>query len=507
MIQDAANVTGLPSTTTFSRLAPMVESSTMGRALVPGYILIGVFWLLIFLQGYPAPFVDDLAYIGAALNLVQHHVFSNPYNLSLVSLDSSGLFLAYMPLHSYILAGWLRLFGISFLSLSLFSTLAAALVSIFIYRWMPVGNRLAGLAAATGIVVMVYLLLGGAGLRPDALGLAFFCFGLDAVRSRSETLFFLKNLTLALSVITFPNLAATALLVSLATLVFLAKTRPSAWAHLVRITCWTGLAYALAFLLMLWCIDFRLGDFLHSLRLGERFAAMGVADRNTDLFSPYRIAKWFLIQSAFLVLILWLLWGARKKENPFPIFLLLATSFLAYLALFYSSLSSASGGHTWAFVCLIFALYFGMAHFRRPLLLLPWWIFVAIFLFGNGHTAFQGLLCHHQFSKETNQSLVARLKNSPGPLFVDCCSAREIFDYRLPPNCYDFDTSSSTGWGSPQSLATMRPGSALVSVLSRVNLVGATVFPPDSVPVSLRLFGFTIGPIFANPYDLVLITH
>src|SRR5271167_16552 len=100
-----------------------------------GLLLIAGFWLVIALadRNYPKPFIDDMSYIGAAINLAQHNVYTNPYTemLTKVGAGPGQLFVDYMPAHNYFLAGWLRVFGINAVSFhSLFVLLA------FLATWL-----------------------------------------------------------------------------------------------------------------------------------------------------------------------------------------------------------------------------------------------------------------------------------------------------------------------------------------------------------------------------------
>jgi hypothetical protein len=491
----------LPAETDCGAMADSLPNRWRDR--LPGYGLIAVLWLLIYLRGYPAPFIDDLFFTGAAFNLALHGVFSNPYCPSLAALDSKGMFLAYMPLHSYVLAGWLKLFGLGFVSLSLFSTLTSALVCALAYRLMPVRNGFVQLLAAGAVVVLVFLLLGGAGLRPDSLGMVFFFLGIDAVRSRGAGIFFLKNFSLALAVITFPNLALLAFLVSAATLVYKIGLERTSFALSLRLVGGTALAYGLALLILLWCIDFRLGDFLHSLHLNQHYGALGVEERNGHAFGVYFIAKWLLIQAAFVGLILTLLGREMRGQKDAAFLLFLLTALAGFGALFWASLNSASGAHVWAFGCLLFSLYLLVSFFWRAARAIIWALFLGVFVFGHGHTAVEDLFSRHRVDPAVNQAIAAQLKSSSQPIYADCYAVREIFDYRLPAQVYGYETSSTTGWGAPVSFPTLPQGLFVVSVKNI--LLGATTVPPNRKWESLRLLGHTITPLCENPYDLELI--
>src|SRR5881409_235869 len=96
--------------------------------------------LMLWLLDFPKPMVDDLAYCGAACNLAQGGDYSNPW---LLRYHLPGhLFLVYPPLHSFALAGWLKLFGISARSMTAFPVtmcfVTASSTAALLWRKSPV---------------------------------------------------------------------------------------------------------------------------------------------------------------------------------------------------------------------------------------------------------------------------------------------------------------------------------------------------------------------------------
>jgi len=61
---------------------------------------LGLLWLILYQQGFPVAFEDDLFYVGAALNLVQEGDFANPL-LSRWAPQMAERFFVYPPFHSY----------------------------------------------------------------------------------------------------------------------------------------------------------------------------------------------------------------------------------------------------------------------------------------------------------------------------------------------------------------------------------------------------------------------
>ncbi len=93
-------------------------------------IFFGILWLL----DFPKPYVDDLFYTGAGLNMANGGDFSNS-RLSRQFAEHFAFY--YPPFHEYVLAGWLKVFGISPAALTGFQMvmyLLCAGSAIFILR-------------------------------------------------------------------------------------------------------------------------------------------------------------------------------------------------------------------------------------------------------------------------------------------------------------------------------------------------------------------------------------
>src|SRR6266478_2655380 len=95
----------------FSRQAMAGWRNFVPLSVVGAAVFFGGLWLL----GFPKPANDDLFYSGAALNLASGGDFSNP--LLARQGFPSHYFFVYPPLHSFVLAGWLGVFGISAMSM------------------------------------------------------------------------------------------------------------------------------------------------------------------------------------------------------------------------------------------------------------------------------------------------------------------------------------------------------------------------------------------------------
>src|SRR5277367_424148 len=85
--------------------------------LVASLFFFATLWSL----DFPKPYIDDLFYCGAGLNLAGGGDFSNPL-LERQHFPSHYFFL-YPPIHSYAIAGWMKMFGIGARSLTGFQNL------------------------------------------------------------------------------------------------------------------------------------------------------------------------------------------------------------------------------------------------------------------------------------------------------------------------------------------------------------------------------------------------
>lgn len=145
-------------------------------------IPIAAIWSILFLLGYPLPCIDDLFFTGAAINLSKGGEFTNPYLEAWNSALSSGKFYFQPPFHSYTLAGWLKIAGISTTSLRLFQYLCYNTFSLSCALLL----RFYGFSRLTAICATVLFAAWhcnsnpyySTGFRQDALGMAFLGLGL-----------------------------------------------------------------------------------------------------------------------------------------------------------------------------------------------------------------------------------------------------------------------------------------------------------------------------------------
>uniref|UniRef100_UPI0030DDD447 hypothetical protein n=1 Tax=Argonema antarcticum TaxID=2942763 RepID=UPI0030DDD447 len=139
-------------------------------------------WSVLFLLGYPLPCIDDIFFTGAAINLAKGGELTNPYIEAWNSILSSGKFYFQPPFHSYTLAGWLKIAGISTASLRLFQYLCYNLFSLYCALIL----RFYGFPRLTAICTTILFAAWhcnpnpyySTGFRQDALGMAYLALGL-----------------------------------------------------------------------------------------------------------------------------------------------------------------------------------------------------------------------------------------------------------------------------------------------------------------------------------------
>ena len=226
----------------------------------PAALTIVVTWLALYAAGFPLGFVDDLYFIGPAISLAHGGPFANPWCPALVLIDPDYLsrFFVYMPLHGHVLAVWMVAFGVSTRSLLAFQCLMGAFATLGLARFMR--PAFSSVAASFALCLCVALYLGGCGLRPEALALALFAWGLQILRTKLDWAWLACGLALCASMITSPNIGIMAPLVMAVALV--REFRRGGWRSCGVKFAMLVVAAGMVGLLFLWLIDFQLGAFV-----------------------------------------------------------------------------------------------------------------------------------------------------------------------------------------------------------------------------------------------------
>ena len=140
------------------------NSSAKASKILWTLLVISALWCLLALLGFPFPQTDDVYYIGAGINLANGGHLVNPM------VEPLAPFYAYPPTQSYVIAGWLKLFGISAASFVSLYLLFCWITTVCLVRGFQILGRdlLGWMAALTFVVVSASV-----GVRADDCG---FCF-------------------------------------------------------------------------------------------------------------------------------------------------------------------------------------------------------------------------------------------------------------------------------------------------------------------------------------------
>ena len=180
---------------------PLTEQEKMGKESAKRakawwtFLAITLLWGGLAWGGFPFPFIDDPFYIGAGLNLAAGGGLANPL------IEGSGTFLRYLPLHSFVIAGWLKLFGTS----------AGAMVALYLlFGWVSTWCTIRGfqilrkdlLGWMAGLSIVIYCTC--VGMRPDACSLCFAAVSFRLGISRKQRTLYLAPFFAALAVAALP---------------------------------------------------------------------------------------------------------------------------------------------------------------------------------------------------------------------------------------------------------------------------------------------------------------
>ncbi|NJO20470.1 MAG: glycosyltransferase family 39 protein [Spirulinaceae cyanobacterium RM2_2_10] len=318
------------------------------------------FWLVLYWFGYPSPDWDDLALIGAAMNLARGGEFVNPLLASWVE-QTSDRFLIQPPFHSYILAGWLMLTGISAKSLLAFQCLCYICFSVFTALTLRAYRYPAW--ASFAITVAFAFWMSARGVRHDALSMAFLAAGTWCLLRDRPWRYFWGFMLFGASLLTLP------LNVAYATVFGVALVGSHAWSAYQQKTLTMGYirsrllalvsAIALSFSLLLLCIDFRLGQLLADLswHAAWRRAPLGLLPTlKTLILNGYGEITYGSLYALYATLLLLLWWYWRKTSVTLKLHsLTLAITLAANLLLYVATIHQQFNFMCWLAVILLLA--------------------------------------------------------------------------------------------------------------------------------------------------------
>jgi len=424
------------------------------------------------LLGFPRPMMDDLFFIGAGLNLASGGDFSNPL-LARQGFPGS-LYFVHPPLHSYALAGWLKIFGISTGSLLAFQMVMYVLVcwaAIWILRkyrgprlfewllplgvataFLSVGLRPEPLSAMLTMVGYAFLLcLGGEGL---VLFCGFFLIFLGA-SAASRLSFF----SAALALSAFIQLHRGGL-------------------PLIRLAVPAGSALLTALFTFACLIGFRFREFfaIYHFHAAGRIGGAVLWLLGHFLLGTLAVTQWPLI-------LLWLatlplLWRLRSQAGD----LTRPGLFVASLVFILAAIGWLGHGVLWYVIFSLFALttaYVQQSSSRRAWL--PQVVLAIALLIANSKNCLEIIgLAAGRVTAETDSPAIPQL-SPEHPMLIDPSSARYAFNYRLPKGVIDWNFSAPF----PKELATdsaLHPDDIFVVGASAIEVLNRNKLLDESLP-------------------------
>lgn len=451
----------------------------------------GVLWCL----GFPQPGYDDLFYTGAALHLADGGDFSNP--LLDRQMFPSHYFYVYPPLHSFVLAQWLKIFGIHAASQTGFFmvnalVICAATLSIMRRRQAPAW-------AQWTVPLAVSFAFFPCGLRPETLAVALTLAGFD-VSERAKSIGWLKCIGFLLMFLG----ASCAPRVMFFSLALASCAGFESWrenghngSRQKLIVFWLG-ALAASGLVFLTLIQFRLHEFLQTFH----FHATRVEGKPLAILIDYAkhilgILQWPLILLPLAMLAI----SLRKPWNRFNnagIFILVA---------FVPLIATGGIGHGfiwWSMILIfIFAGSFAAGNSRSVVRIMGVMVVLALLmanrkLFANTY----GIITAKINTKPSAQNaVISAMRPGPEhPLLLDSAVARYVFDYRIPTGCFDVEFGSPFPGGLPGDLnsSELRPGDVYLVGPDTVTLLKNRTSLQRDVPIwnafGLQQFKFVKDP-------------
>ena len=417
------------------RLAGFLK--TVPASVFAAAALFAVLWLL----GFPIPFVDDLFMIGAALNMAGGGDFSNP----LITRQGfpSHYFFAQPPTHSYVLLGWLKVFGISAGSLTgfqltMFFLTAAATIAILrrhsAPRWL---EWLIGPAVIVGLIPC--------GLRMEPLAIALSMAGFAMIECGIRKRY---AVTLAFFLMFMGGSAAPRTIFLPAAFVLLsiwrlARSGPGPGKGLRLALICATIALAITVVLFLWMIGFRLNEFLATFRFhtGKR---LELDVNNWQVFLAllvqlHMLTQWPVLFLPFVAVGFNLLRRPRRVTQLDVI----AISVLVPFALL--AVTGTITVYTVWFA--VFALLAGSASLLQrcsPLAKVAVQAGLTIVLFAACRVTIIQMIGvvsgRIEFSPGPHRAEALAMRSVPGhKVVVDSWVVRSVFGYRLPPDFAAFE--------------------------------------------------------------------
>ena len=393
--------------------------------------------------------IDDLFYSGAGMNMAHGGDFSNPYITRYFPNDH--FFFFYPPVYSYVLAGWLKLFGLSAMSATGYQVVTYLLMSLAVMAVIRRNCASGWLYWFVPLAVTGGFLADGLRTEPTAVAMAWCGFALIECGARRAAPLFIACLLLFLAGTTAPRNAlydAALILVAAWRLWSEAQSNKSAQLRFLAVAAAAASCAVFIFLLM---IHFRVREFWTCFHTHSQI----VKFKRANFLSLAH--KGFLAAFVVLSIIAWRFRSDRLVQ------ICLALGAATSVAVITHTIGYGPGG----FHVMLMALFIGIIASAR----LP-----------RFAVLFQGAVCAILVVRNVPDAALAlgeltgKISRDRGPeygtvrtmtstsehqLFMDVFVARYIFDYRPPEGTVDFAFAAPfpyVGTVMPHLLATSKPG-------------------------------------------------
>ncbi len=473
-------------------------------------IPIVVFWTILFFLGYPLPSKDDIFFTGAAINLAKGGEFTNPYIESWNNVLSSGKFYFQPPFHSYTLAGWLKIAGISTNSLLFFQYLCYILFSLasaLIFRAYNFPR-----VTAFGITILFAIWhcnpnpYHSTGFRQDALGMAFLALGLLLMTKDIWWTYFLSFCLLESAVLTAPINIAYGFSFGLAILAINFIDRRKFKINYLHYFLKIGITFisatALIFVIFLLCINFELNTFISDFLLHaswRRTSTMQAIPVFVNLISNYYGIILYVPSYILFFLMCILVFHKRLfiAINLKILFIGLTLGMLLNIFLYTSAI-----GFNFFFCWVgIIAIVF-MINWPSKIKIAVYLVIITLFLSSQIINTLS-LIGREYVSESQYQEIREYVLANPNRKYaIDEVAARFVFDYKLPKN--------STSWTFMQA-----PGSPLMTAKDKqknVTWIVAKSWLGQSFPELLttdypkvEFMGRKFNSLPKKPFEIIVI--
>ncbi|HEY8965997.1 MAG TPA: hypothetical protein VIM58_06115 [Candidatus Methylacidiphilales bacterium] len=402
-----------------------------------GLLALGVALVILgLLRGYPMPYPDDLFFIGAGLELARGGPLENPLIQGWMSQFGTHAFFVQPPFYAYEIAAWVRLWGVSALSLAAFQA-AALLVGVFF--WCAFLRRLGVRGAMLLVWTAAGLLPAWGTMLPGRAATAFQNVALFLLAGGGTEGALAAGLCLGLAVGTYVGTVATALPLGAAALFVGVRGRGGRAAAKAFAACVAG--GLLSVVLLGWGIDWQWGEFVRvfrahvALRRPPFLEGLAIFVRQFVQYGQWLVALPSLLLAAGITAVAVIRRPRSGKADPLLFVIAALFAAMAFNVVLYAQSAALTCEALMPVAALVAVSLDRQARAFR------WGSIVLLFVVSHV-LQFREVFTEVSFARtgvpaETAAAWRARAERAP-VCVVDSNAARYVFDYRLPPNARDW---------------------------------------------------------------------